>query len=285
MKYKFIFMVVFLICFINITCLSFAAEKIDEHWANDTIVKFKEKGYIDTDEEEFILDDVITVKDASFILTRFLNYGSEKDIDGVEFIRNKGCFLSHLELDNVSREEMATVICKLFDFDNNLSNETMFEDDDDISIWAKSSVYTLEQKKIVIGYPDNTFKPSNKITKAEFITLLNRCDSTGGLLPIIDDDSGDSFEVGIVEFENESIKIKKIDDDLVLKKGDIVELAFTLPDDVSDEIILNNIDKQKKVVFDSELNMLEAKRVGKSSIKFYIPNTEYEFKINIIVKK
>lgn len=38
--------------------------------------------------------------------------------------------------------------------------------------WAEQAIQKLAEKNIINGYKDNTFKPNNKITKAEFITLL-----------------------------------------------------------------------------------------------------------------
>ena len=38
--------------------------------------------------------------------------------------------------------------------------------------WAKSSIEKLVGMGVVAGYPDNTFKPNNSITRAEFATLM-----------------------------------------------------------------------------------------------------------------
>ncbi|MBP1761860.1 MAG: S-layer protein, partial [Firmicutes bacterium] len=40
--------------------------------------------------------------------------------------------------------------------------------------WAKSQIESLIERGIVTGYPDNTFKPDNTITRAEFITMINK---------------------------------------------------------------------------------------------------------------
>lgn len=40
--------------------------------------------------------------------------------------------------------------------------------------WAKSQIESLINKGVVTGYPDNTFKPDNTITRAEFITMTNK---------------------------------------------------------------------------------------------------------------
>lgn len=38
--------------------------------------------------------------------------------------------------------------------------------------WGKGSIYLLVEDGIIAGYPDNSFKPDNKITVAEFTTLV-----------------------------------------------------------------------------------------------------------------
>lgn len=40
--------------------------------------------------------------------------------------------------------------------------------------WAQSEIKAMVDKGAVTGYPDNTFKPNNTITRAEFITIVNR---------------------------------------------------------------------------------------------------------------
>ena len=40
--------------------------------------------------------------------------------------------------------------------------------------WAKDCIRQLFNRKVVGGYPDNTFKPNNPVTRAEFAVLLNK---------------------------------------------------------------------------------------------------------------
>ena len=40
--------------------------------------------------------------------------------------------------------------------------------------WAQSKIENMVGQGILSGYPDNTFKPDNKVTRAEFITMVNR---------------------------------------------------------------------------------------------------------------
>lgn len=40
--------------------------------------------------------------------------------------------------------------------------------------WAKETIEELSEKKIIYGYSDETFKPDNDMTRAEFIVVVNR---------------------------------------------------------------------------------------------------------------
>lgn len=40
--------------------------------------------------------------------------------------------------------------------------------------WARKSIFKLAEEGIVNGYEDNTFKPDKKITRGEFISIINR---------------------------------------------------------------------------------------------------------------
>src|SRR5665648_1148838 len=40
--------------------------------------------------------------------------------------------------------------------------------------WAEATIQSWVDNGLIKGYPDGTFKPDNNITRAEFITLVNR---------------------------------------------------------------------------------------------------------------
>lgn len=56
-----------------------------------------------------------------------------------------------------------------------LANQTpSLADAGSIPLWAKGSVNTAIKYKLITGYPDNTFKPTQSITRAEMVTLFSR---------------------------------------------------------------------------------------------------------------
>lgn len=68
--------------------------------------------------------------------------------------------------DPITREQMAVMIVKAAKIATS-STTLKFSDSKSVSTWAKSSVATAVSKKLITGYPNNTFKPANNATRAE----------------------------------------------------------------------------------------------------------------------
>lgn len=72
---------------------------------------------------------------------------------------------------NITRAEFA-VICAKFDeladsSENNFSDVTSAH-------WAYNAIISATEKGWIAGYPDGTFRPENRITRAEAVSLINR---------------------------------------------------------------------------------------------------------------
>jgi len=78
----------------------------------------------------------------------------------------------------ITRAEMAVMIAKALGLPTDIDLGTMFADDADIPVWAKSAVASLHQLGIVIGRGDNRFVPYGAATRAEAAIMLLR---TAGL--------------------------------------------------------------------------------------------------------
>lgn len=71
----------------------------------------------------------------------------------------------------ITREEIAKVVAMLIA--NAVSYDDVgFADKDDIGEWALPYVGALKRDSIVLGYENNTFRPKNNVTSAEFATLF-----------------------------------------------------------------------------------------------------------------
>lgn len=65
--------------------------------------------------------------------------------------------------------------------------------------WAKEYIKTLSDTGIVNGFDDNTFKPDNNVTRAEFTKIVCRMfDITGGGEPLFDDVKPSDWYYGFV---------------------------------------------------------------------------------------
>lgn len=72
----------------------------------------------------------------------------------------------------ITREEMTAVLIRAFEKKYEKEIELGFVDKTEIAKWAEEYVKSAVQNKVVDGYPDNTFKPKNNITRAEAFTII-----------------------------------------------------------------------------------------------------------------
>lgn len=73
----------------------------------------------------------------------------------------------------ITREEMIAVITRAFNIKlEDSSLELSFKDKDEIGNWALEYVKAGYEKEIIEGYPDNTYRPKNYITRAETATII-----------------------------------------------------------------------------------------------------------------
>jgi len=71
---------------------------------------------------------------------------------------------------SLTRAEFAATIARLKNLEQNPEN--IFEDC--ASHWANNYITAVNKFGYMVGYPDNTFKPENNITRAETMTAMNR---------------------------------------------------------------------------------------------------------------
>jgi len=72
-----------------------------------------------------------------------------------------------------TREEMISALIRAFSIKlENSSLQLPFKDKDEIGDWALDYVKAGYEKGIIEGYPDNTYRPKNYITRAETFTII-----------------------------------------------------------------------------------------------------------------
>ncbi|MDX9871266.1 MAG: S-layer homology domain-containing protein [Clostridia bacterium] len=75
---------------------------------------------------------------------------------------------------HITREELFCVLVRAYDVALDGDHELNFTDKDDINPWAMDDIRAGVQKQIIGGYPDNTLKPQQFISRAEAFTLVCR---------------------------------------------------------------------------------------------------------------
>lgn len=78
---------------------------------------------------------------------------------------------------NMTREEFAVIMCRFLGVNAGETGNTDFDDDANISDWAKPYVAVMADKKIISGKADGNkvnFAPKDTLTRAEAITVLGR---------------------------------------------------------------------------------------------------------------
>lgn len=72
----------------------------------------------------------------------------------------------------VTRAEFASMLVKALNQEKLKVSDSMPYSDLDKSLWAYTDINRINDLKLVVGYPDNTFKPNYDITKAELMVVL-----------------------------------------------------------------------------------------------------------------
>lgn len=172
---------------------------IDRSFAKEAITRLAEQGIIQgVDEDHFAPEQGTTRAEFMAMLTRLLLNNDQiqkaqnqsltfSDIDrsgwyvtemkaAVQYGIAQGFSSKEFRPDEeINREQavkmVANVVYRLAPED---MKENSYVDSNMISTWAKSSVNALSAANLILGYPDQTFRPQIKLTRAETATLIDR---------------------------------------------------------------------------------------------------------------
>lgn len=287
---------VILISAIAISSTVHAFSDTENHWAKDVINEFSEnsiiKGYEDN---TFRPDNYMTRAEVVTILNRMLGTTRESEAY-IPDIKRQDWYYSEIRKamksgilkgdesgyarpnDNITREEAIVILTRAFQIASNSFEAEKYEDKDEVSSWAKNDVRTFYQLEYIKGYEDNKIKPKANITRAEFVTILNR------IFAKIIDDSGiyENTVQGnvIVTGKNVVLRNLKITGDLIISEGTKETIKFKNVSVGGNLIIRENIEKPKEIkvsgrtyslysVENEEINKYKNEEYG---IEFSLPN-------------
>ena len=74
----------------------------------------------------------------------------------------------------ISRAEMATMVVKGFNLDNEYTSTSSLFKDVPQSHWANKTIAKAVSNGMMAGYPNNLFKPDQPITRAEALTIMSK---------------------------------------------------------------------------------------------------------------
>lgn len=171
----------------------FQIEIVDwkEHWAKNQIKLAMDKGWVNK-ANEFRPDDPITRAEFVKIFNRAFgltstsgkvfedtaNHWSKNEIDiAVTNGVTNGVSANKFDPDaSITREQVAKMISNYKKLvDTNYDKLNGYNDGNNVSDWAKSSVEAILEAGYMKGYDeDNTFRPKNNITRAEALVTLGR---------------------------------------------------------------------------------------------------------------
>ena len=168
---------------------------ISAHWAKAYIDELVNGGIINGYEDKtFRPDDLITRAEAVKLIVCAmklqpsqipnLNFNDNLDIPSwatgyIQTALEKGITNGYDDntfkaMQNVSREELSVLAIRAFGGAQGKYN-VGFADKNEISNWALAYINSATELGIITGYEDNTFKPSNKVTRAEALAIVVKC--------------------------------------------------------------------------------------------------------------
>ena len=158
------------------------------HWAQRQIKAWANYQIINGYNGNFMPDNAISRCDLACIIDRLMgltytSYNSFRDLQSGQYYTDSmlKCYAAGYiqgdgkdlrPLDTATREEVATILFRVFNMEEE-SSKSKFNDSSSISSWASTEVATMASKGFINGYPDGSFGPQNNITRAEFMTMLD----------------------------------------------------------------------------------------------------------------
>ncbi len=171
-------------------------------WAKDVIQKWSNNEYISGfDDGTFRPSSYATRAEAASIIDKYMKYevlgeNTFSDMTGGEWFANsllKNVAVGNLRgydgkiqpLEYITRQELAALICNAFDIAI-VEGDTTFNDNYNISDWARGSVKALQYGGYLKDFTLNKFAPTLYVTRAELIVILDSVVNTIELEKCVD---------------------------------------------------------------------------------------------------
>ncbi len=186
----------------SVGSITASAEDVSGHWAAGSIALLKEKGIIKGDNNGDVKpNNDITRAEFVAIINRAFEF-TQKSGSNFPDVKSGAWYYDdfavakqegYLQGDDsgnanpgrdITRAEAAAIIGRILDLPQ-VPGESPFIDKDTFPVWSVDSINALTGSKLILGYPDNTFRAGGSITRAEAFTILARIFAQG-LIPAKD---------------------------------------------------------------------------------------------------
>lgn len=228
----FILMLILIVCSIG----NSFADSIDYlgHWAQKDIECLMDKNIISGYKDgSYRPNSEITRAEFVKIINNVFGFSKVEDISFLD-VKNTDWFYEDIKIavcagyvsgyeDNtlrpnnlITRQEAAKIISIVYDLIE--SNSAInFKDEGQIDSWAKNYIIAVSSNGVMNGYNDNTFKPTQNITRAEMAKII--CNASGDIFNTIGVFSKVEKSNAIINKQNITIKDITIDGNLYLTEG------------------------------------------------------------------
>jgi len=163
----------------------------DYEWAREAIEALYEQGIVSgKSEKEFAPKDNITREEFAAIIVRAMGIkAGETDVEFAD-VPEGAWYAEAIKTaasaqiifgkdnsnfgvgENITRQDMAVIIARAINASKTAQTENKFTDDDEISEYAKNSVYIMREQNIISGFEDGSFAPLAEASRAQAAVMI-----------------------------------------------------------------------------------------------------------------
>lgn len=179
------------------------ASDLDGNWARSTIEDWMDRGLVKgMPDGKFRPDNPISRAEFVALVNRYFQIADADSAPSFRDVKADHWFAEDVvaavragyvsgypnnefkPLQSITREEAASIIAKLAPEEKGAPAASSFKDEAQIGRWSLDSVRKVASLGIMKGYPDQTFRPRNPITRAEAIVALNNVPAKRETAPV-----------------------------------------------------------------------------------------------------
>lgn len=270
-----------------LTTVSFADKP--SNWAEESISKLQMSDVFDSEfydgfktsmtRKEFAYLSVKLYEELSGIETT-VGEDPFKDTDDEWVLRgyNEGFIKGYDEStygpnDLITREQLAVLLMRVIkasgvEYDNNIA-DLKFSDDNEISPWAKESVYLANKNGILNGVGDNRVSPKTDATKEQAMIMSLRIVDNSTVTNNIDNSISNDLNISDNEDSNISVSIDNTDNSVTDSNNVYYDYSTVINNYIDNSVTVNNTSAESLKEIIEALQDIDS---GLENFSFYVFN-------------